>query len=373
LTEKKTYFFILGILIHSFCVGQQNNAKILKIKLDSAFSKVFSENEPGGSVFIQQGKNILYDKSFGLADLKSKEKFTNKTISNTGSLSKTFVAYGILILQNQGKLSIEDSLIKFFPAIKNKELGKKVKIKHLLTHTSGLPDLRNVERDSLFFLTAKDKENFEPLLQADSLYFDAGSYWSYSNPSYNGLALIIEKVAKMKWQDFIKTNIFLPSGMVNSKITDGNFPNKSVAHGYRKNGNVYEEYDYGELPTFCAAGNGGVWSSISELRKYINAIDKSIFTDSKTIELSKINWKPENWLSKNEPVHSLVWFVHKGIIRDKGNENIQVIEHSGNQGGFKSHLILIPERQITIIWLTNNDQRLTTIIREILMDLSFIK
>ena len=373
LTFKIIYTFILGICLNTVCIGQEANDSLLTKKLDSAFAKVFKDNEPGGSVFIQKGNQTLYSKSFGLADLNTKKKFTNQTVSNIGSLSKTFVAYGILILQNQGKLSIEDSIIKFFPNFKNKELARKIKVKHLLTHTSGLPDNRNVEKDSIYYLTAKDWENFKPLLQTDTLEFEQGSQWNYSNPAYNGLALIIEKVSKMKWQKFIWKNIFLPAKMKNSKITDGDFPNKNIAHSYRKIGDKFEEYDYGEYPTFCASGNGGVWSSVSDLRKYILALNNCSFTDCSTIESSKKNWRPENWESTNEPVHSMVWFVHRGIFDGFGNEKCEVIEHSGDQAGFKSHLILIPAKDITIIWLTNNNLFITGTIRKILLELNYIE
>jgi CubicO group peptidase (beta-lactamase class C family) len=371
---RSTLLLYLGILSFTFCNGQTNKDKLLVEKLDSEFADIFSKDKPGGSIFIRKGNKTLYDKSFGLADIKTKTKFTDKTISNLGSISKTFVSYGILILQNQGKLSLEDSIIKFFPEFKNKELASRIKIKHLLTHTSGLPDLRNVEKDSVYYLTAKDYENFKPLFQTDTLEFEEGSQWNYSNPAYNGLAMIIEKVTKMKWQDFIKENIFNPSGMKNSKITDGDFPNKDIAHGYRKVNGNYEEYDYGECPTFCAAGNGGVWSSVSELKKYISAINNCTFTDCSTIELSRKTFKPENWKSAIEPIHSSVWFVHPDFSTKHENQTLkfQTIEHSGSQGGYRAHLILIPEKEITIIWLTNNDVFISGKIRNTLLELGYL-
>lgn len=371
----KIYLILfLGILNFTHSAGQTNKDKLLSKKLDSVFSEVFFDNEPGGSIFIQQGNKTLYRKSFGLADIKTKTKFTDKTVSNLGSISKTFVAYGILILQNQGKLSLEDSIIKFFPEFKNKELVGKIKIKHLLTHTSGLPDVRNVEKDSVFYLTAKDYENFQPLFLTDTLEFEQGSKFSYSNPSYNGLALIIERVSKMKWQDFIKEAIFKPSGMRNSTITDDSFPSDDVAHSYRKINGIYEEYDYGEYPTFCAAGNGGVWSSISELQKYISAIDNCTFTNSSTIEFSKKILKTENWKSEYIPMHSSVWFIHPDFSSRHENQTLkfETIEHSGSQAAFMSHLILIPEKKITIIWLTNNDKFISGKIRTVLLELGYI-
>lgn len=366
-------FSVLLVVLFSISCNAQSRDELLKMKLDSAFSGIFRDNEPGGSIFIQQGEKVLYEKSFGLANLQTKEKFTSKTVSNTGSITKTFVAYGILILQDRKKLSVENPLLKFFPDFKNKSIAAKIKLRHLLTHTSGLPDIRGVEKDSVFYLTAKDEENFQPLKLTDSLNFEPGSKWEYSNPAYNGLALVIEKTSKMKWQRFIDSNIFKPSGMKNSKITDGKYPDKNVAHGYIFKNNQYQEYDYGEYPTFTAAGNGGVWSSIEDLRKYIKAIQSCKITRCDIIESSKTVRAPENWEKENPMFHSGVWFVHKGFYAEqKTEESVDVIEHAGDQGGFKSHLIMIPEKNISIIWLTNNNTFITGHIRRILLKLKYI-
>ncbi|MEY8758823.1 serine hydrolase domain-containing protein [Chryseobacterium tongliaoense] len=368
----KYYSFFILIFFSSYSIAQ-NRENVLKTKLDSVFSQIFKADEPGGSILIQQGDQVLYEKSFGLADLNTKEKFSGKTVSNLGSITKTFVAYGILMLQDKKKLSVDDSLLKFFPDFKNKEIASKIKLQHLLTHTSGLPDNRHVERDSIFYLTAKDEENFKPLKSADSLEFEPGSRWNYSNPAYNGLALIIEKTSKDKWQHFIDKNIFRPAGMKNSTITDGAYPNKNVAHGYILKDKVYQEYDYGECPTFAAAGNGGVWSSIEDLKKYIKAINECKFADCSVIQSSKTIKIPDNWNNEKNMFHSGVWFVHKGFYSEtKTEEQVNVIEHAGDQGGFKSHLIIIPEKNLSIVWLTNNNTFITGPIRRILLQLKYI-
>ncbi|EJL67989.1 serine hydrolase domain-containing protein [Chryseobacterium populi] len=370
--KLKYYSFFILIFFSSTCIGQ-NREEVLKTKLDSVFSQLFKADEPGGSILIQEGDKVLYEKSFGLADLKTKAKFSSKTVSNLGSITKTFVAYGILMLQERKKLSVDDSLLKFFPDFKNKETASKIKLRHLLTHTSGLPDNRNVEKDSIFYLTAKDEGNFKPLKSAESLEFEPGSRWNYSNPAYNGLALIIEKTSKDKWQHFIDENIFGPAGMKNSTITNGAYPNKNVAHGYLLKNKVYQEYDYGEYPTFTAAGNGGVWSSIEDLKKYIKAINECKFADCSVIKSSKTIKIPDNWNHEKNMFHSGVWFVHKGFYSEtKTEEQVDVIEHAGDQGGFKSHLIIIPEKNISIVWLTNNNTFITGPIRRILLQLNYI-
>lgn len=370
----KILFTVVASICIVLCTAQTGQQPLLAAKLDASFSRLFKPDEPGGSILIQQYDKVLYKKSFGLADIKTTEKFSSSTLANVGSVSKTFVAYGILLLAKQGKLSLDDNMLHYFPGFKNKEIAAKVTIRHLLTHTSGLPDCRNTVKDSIFYLTAKDQENFYPITQTDTLEFEPGSNWNYSNPAYNGLALIIEKVSGIKWQDFIRKNIFIPAGMQHSKIQDGPYPQHGVSHGYRFINHHYEEYDYGEYPTFPASGNGGVWSSIEDLKKYVDAINRYKFTDSATIAFSKTTWTPDNWLQPQPMFHSPVWFVHPGFYYDAPNqEQCLLVEHSGDQAGFKAHLIMIPENCITVIWITNNDKIITEEIRKALWEAGYLK
>jgi CubicO group peptidase (beta-lactamase class C family) len=349
-------------------VPEQAQVKLLKTRLDAKFS-VQKDNEPGGSVMILKDNKVLYSRSFGLSDLGTKTKFTSETVNNLGSISKTFVAYGILILNKQGKLTLDDPISKYFPDFKNREIAEKVKIRHLLTHTSGLPDSRNVDGDSVFYLSAKDEENFAPLKLTEKLEFEPGSQWKYSNPAYNGLALIIEKVSGMKWQWFVEEKIFRPAGMGHSKITDGPYPESGVAHGYRKINNQWKEFDYGEYPTMAAAGNGGVWSSIDELCKYVKAVKNCSFLDYETIKFSETTWNPDNWNSPEPPGQGFCWFIHKPDDSDKNYR----IEHSGSQAGFRAHLIMYPDAGIVVIWLSNNEQTYTKLIIEQLTQAGYLK
>jgi CubicO group peptidase (beta-lactamase class C family) len=333
--------------------------------LDSVFSARIRANEPGGSFWIQQGQRVLYAKSFGLADLKTRKKFTANTLANVGSISKTFVAYGILILQKEGKLSIEDPILQYFPDFEQPAVVQNITIRHLLTHSSGLPDGRNVAADSIFYLTAKDLENFAPLKKTKALHFEPGTRFEYSNPAFNGLALIIEQVSGQKWQQFIHERIFKPAGMSRSVITDGAFPESGVAHGYRWHQGRFEEYDYGEYPTFCAAGNGGVWSSVRELRKYLVALKACAFVDCGVIQQSQKVWQAPQWQAKEPPFMGLSWFIEENPQR-VGNQSIG---HTGSQGGFMAHLLWFPERELSIIWLANDEEFYSTAILKAL-DLS---
>jgi len=283
--------------------------------LDNIFDSVFKADEPGGAVLIAKDGKVIYEKGFGVEDITTKKPISNNTLFNVGSISKTFVAFGILQLAKENKLSIDDDIYKYFPDFKDSSIAKKIKIHHLLTHSSGLPDIRNVQEDSVFYLTAKDEENWAPIKKADSVEFQPGERFNYSNPAFNGLALIIEKVSGMKWQDYIKKNIMESAGMKNSTITDGPYPESGVSHGYLFDGKNYFEKDYGEEPTFAAAGNGGVWSSVEELWKYEQAIQKNVFLDSVWTKRSRTVYDLSNWKDSIRLSLVFVGLLQKRIMK----------------------------------------------------------
>jgi len=332
-------------LATSAIYGQKSN---VESELDALFEKSFSNDAPGGSILVMKGNETKYMRSFGLADLSTGEKITEQTVFNTGSISKTFVSNGILILEEEGLLSLEDNLHKYFNDFEDETLAKKVKIKHLLSHTSGLPDIRDVQNNKEFFLTAKDKENFDPIKVADKLNFEPGAQFQYSNPAFNGLALIIEQITGLRWQSFIENEIFKPAGMKSSKITDGSYPDRDVAHAYIYEDGEYQEYDYGEYPTFTAAGNGGVWASTLDLAKYEIAIRENRFLSKEMIEKSRTIYRPQNWTDTAKPFLGYGWF-----IEDEDEFRVKRVYHTGSQGGFRAFYITIPEKEITYIALFN--------------------
>lgn len=316
-------------------------------QLDSYFSNNIPADEPGGAILIMKGDSIIFSKGYGLADLELKTKIDENTLFNIGSISKTFVSNAILMLQAEGKLSVEDNMANYFPYFKNKAIADKVKIKHLITHTSGLQDNRETKTDSIFYLTAKDEENWYPTTQAEDLNFEPGTHYEYSNPAYNALALIIEKVSGMKWQKYVADNIFKPSDMTTSTITDGPHPETGVSHAYLKSNGDWIEKDYGEEPTFAAAGNGGVWSSVNELAKYELALQKHKFISDSILEDSRTIKPWPDWQDDTAPFIGWSWFI------DKTTDGLKTVGHTGSQGGFLCNYVTVPQKDITFIILCN--------------------
>ena len=337
---------LLVFLVVSCTPSSEESASPLDI-LDQRFSEFFPGNEPGGAVLLAKNGKIIFSKGYGIADINTREPITAKTLFNLGSVSKTFVSNAILILEQRNVLLLDDELIKYFPQFRNQEIGSKVRIKHLLTHTSGLPDNRKVDEDTVYYLTAKDMENWAPELEVDSLNFEPGTNFEYSNPAFNGLALIIEKTSGMKWQDFVIENIMVPSGMSTSTITDGPHPERGVSHGYERYLEEFVEDDYGEEPTFAASGNGGVWSSVEELFLYESALGSAKFLSKEKIADSRVAKKFGQWNGEEPEYIGWSWFVMKT------EEGLSMIGHTGSQGGFRANYQTIPEKGIFFVILCN--------------------
>ena len=353
-------FIFIILLLPAFGRAQSSN---IPMQLDSLFQSYFKEAEPGGAVLIVKDNKVIYQNGFGISDIKSKDAITTKTLFNTGSISKTFVAYGILKLASEKKLSLEDDLFTYFPDFKDAAIAKRVKLFHLLTHTSGIPDSRPVKEQHDYYLTAKDAENFAPLKQTDTLEFEPGTMYKYSNPAFNGLALVIEKITNQKWQDYINENIFQKAGMYTSTITNGAHPETGVAHGYIKNKRgKFEELDYGEEPTFAAAGNGGVWSTVEELWKYEQAIQQHLFLRKAWISQSRSVYPLPDWKDATPFRLGLSWF----ITREMGQ---YMIGHTGSQGGFISDYCWLPEKNIFYVLLCNTPKPIKEIRNKLFVEL----
>jgi len=306
-----------------------------------------SPHTPGYALLISVNDSVVLSSCEGVEDMNTMKPITINSLFNTGSISKTFVAYGILNLTREGKIKLSDSLIKFFPEFKNKVIGNKVKLYHLLTHSSGLPDNRPVQRDSIYFLTADDEQNWAPILQNDSLNFEPGTRYQYSNPAFNALALIIQQVTGLKWQDYVKIKIFSPSHMLKSTITDGSHPDTGVSHAYLPlPEGQWKEQDFGEEPTFNAAGNGGVWSSVYELSLYEKAIKNLAFFTPEVMSQARRLWPMPLWKDETPSQLGLSWFIG-------AYEGNAMYSHTGSQGGFTGDYVSIPDQGFFYTLLSN--------------------
>jgi CubicO group peptidase (beta-lactamase class C family) len=134
--------------------------------------------------------------------------------------------------------------------------------------------------------------------------------------------------------------------MPTSKITDGPYPESGVAHGYLKSGSSYIEKDYGEEPTFAAAGNGGVWSSVNELANYETALRQGVILKKDLLEHSRSIMHYHPWLGEEPPFIGYSWFISQTA------DSVKIVSHTGTQGGFHADFVSIPDKNFLYVVLS---------------------
>ena len=187
-----------------------------------------------GSVLLAKDGKVLYSAAFGSANKDFSVPNTIDTKFNLGSMNKMFTSVIIAQLVEQGKLSYDDPLSKFLPNFPNATAARKVTIKHLLTHTSGLGSYFNDE----FFKSSRDRfrtvDDMMQLAKGESLAFEPGARWSYSNTGMLVLGKVIEVVTKQDYFDYVREHISKPAGMTRTDAYELDGVNENLAVGYEK-------------------------------------------------------------------------------------------------------------------------------------------
>lgn len=305
---------------------------------------------------IKNGKPVV-NKGYGLANVELNVPVTSETVIRLGSVSKQFFTTAIMKLMQEGKLSIEDSVHKFFPDAP--EAWRPVKIKNLMSHTSGLP------REGPAYSNSKIQPDINIIKSAYSLplVFKPGEKYQYCNLAYFMLAEIIKQVSGMPWQDYIHDKLFIPAGMNNSYLTDFYLiiPNRADGYMHNKNTLVNATAMYAIRPS------GGFLSTASDMIKWEKAMreEKIILTKDNWEKL----WQPFTKISDKADAKEYYGF---GWVIDEYNGH-KLIVHGGANIGFRSVFTRFVNDGLSIIILTNTDEANPRAIANALADYYFRK
>ncbi len=320
------------LLILNFgCSCENNYHKRISNLVDN-----YAENESfNGIIKVYQNNQVIYDKAFGYADFETERKLTTKTPFRIGSISKTFTAISILILNERGKLQLSDTIGKFinyFPDSYNQ-----VTIEELLSHTSGIPDYMDNYPQKTDSLTSSDA--IDSLKNKDELYFQPGSDFRYSNSGYLILGLIVESITKQSLQDFIHENILQPLEMNDTYfIQPENFMRQDRAFGYDSLSKIWE------IPLFVK-GDGGMVSTTDDLYKwYSGLINNKIITDTMFDNAIK-----HHKLKNGELIN-----YGLGFEVNSTKQGFDLVGHRGGLGGTGVYFIFESKIDNLIIVMTNN-------------------
>ncbi|MBR0025498.1 MAG: beta-lactamase family protein [Muribaculaceae bacterium] len=178
------------------------NLKRVEERLDSVLQSHYNPQSPGAALLIAKNGKAIYDKGIGIADMATGEKIDGNTAFNIASISKQFTAIGALKMQEMGLINLNNSVASYFPKLKH-DIWKKIKLRHLLSHSSGVPDARP-RGDRNFMLTATDEQSVQYMKELKELHFEPGSNYEYINPTFDLFYFLVEMKTGMKFVDFQK-------------------------------------------------------------------------------------------------------------------------------------------------------------------------
>lgn len=245
----------------------------LATKLDTYLTRITPFGFSGALLVAKDGRIIL-NKGYGMAIRSENVPNSSETVFSTGSITKQFTAAGIMKLEMMGKLKTEDPITKYFDDVPEDKKG--ITLHNLLTHTSGVVDALGPD-----YVTAPRDETARKTLDAP-LRFKPGEQFGYSNAGYSLLAAVIEKVSGQSYEEFMNTNIFVPSGMKFTGYRMPDWDKKVVAHWYRgekDNGTPLEK----NYPQWHLLGNGGILSTTEDMYRWHQALlgDKLLSAEAK--------------------------------------------------------------------------------------------
>ncbi len=293
------------------------------------FRECIRSDSPGASVIAIKDGKVLYQHAFGLADLERHTRATTKTNYRLASVTKQFTAMSVMMLAERGKLSFDQKLDTILTG-----LPPEVTIRHLLNHTSGLADYE----DGATTFQLKDRDVLEILRKKDRTLFEPGTKYNYSNSGYSMLALVVEKLSGMTFADFLKTNIFGPLNMSTSVAhQEGIDIVRDRAYGHSKDGEKFKRTD--QSLTSAVLGDGGIYSSVEDLRKWDAALWANRLVSAET-------WRQAVTPGPNAGNYGFGW----EIASYKGRP---VWRHSGSTIGFRTHIARFSQERLTVIVLLN--------------------
>src|SRR5579884_4068372 len=217
---------------------------------------------------------VEFAHGFGVADLKTGERITTQTNFRLASVTKQFTAMAVMLLVHDGKLRYEERLNYIFPEFP--KYGEQIRIRHLLTHTSGLQDYEDLMDEQRWnpAIQISDQQVLGLLEHATGTKFAPGTQWSYSNSGYVLLGLIVAKASGKPFDDFLRERIFEPLGMNRTvAYVQGKNRVEHRAYGYSFENGAWRDTD--QSPTSATLGDGGVYSSVTDLAKWFRALDEN--------------------------------------------------------------------------------------------------
>lgn len=312
---------------------------------ERAFEKASKANAmpaPGCAVGVSLAGESVFEKAFGLAEMEHNIPNTPQTIFESGSVAKQFTAAALVLLEQDGKVKIDDDVRRYIPELP--QYDKPITIRHLLTHTAGLRDWGSVMQ-----LTGAGRGNrvisqelaFDVIIRQKHLDFTPGAEYSYSNSGYQLAAIIVERVSGKKFQDFVGERLFKPVGMTHSSWrADYQTLVPGRAQGYSRQGaNAPWQLN---MPFMNVIGNGGMLTTVGDWLKW-NAM-----LDSKSLGAPLVEALETQGVLNDK--RKIEYALGLNVSTYRGMRDVS---HGGSTAGYQTFLARYPDQKISIAVMCN--------------------
>ncbi len=346
----KTILLVVVILFNFILTKGQSIVSVLSRVPENAIRQQVDEwimpynndSTPGGVILVVHDGSIVFQKAFGIANLQHHIPFTVSTLTNIGSTSKQFTAFSIALLQEKGLLDFSDDIRKYFPELP--DLGSKVTLARLISHTSGYPEIFNtLMMAGLNFSDQINRPEVISLIQRQpELQNVPGEVWNYNNNGYILLAMVVEKITGTSFDKWMKDNIFDILDMKNTLVRmdpQQVISNSAQGYGTDEEGNFRELTDL-----YVSTGAGGIYTTAGDLAKWIANYFNPAAGDKNLIDMMTTPYT----LNSGEKTN-----YGFGLIIDKLN-GLERFQHGGADVPHRSQFFVFPAVNGAVVLLSNN-------------------
>ena len=318
----------IAFVLVSICVAQDSVARMDEVVRSYVDAKQFM-----GSVLVARDGKVILSKGYGSANLEWEVPNSPSAKFRLGSITKQFTAACILLLEERGKLKVEDPVKKYMPDAP--AAWDKVTIFHLLTHTSGIPSFTGFPDYHSTEATPTTPEQLVARFRDKPLEFQPGEKWNYSNSGYVLLGYLIEKITQQSYSQFVQENIFNPLGMKDSGYDSNTAVILHRASGYSPGDKGISNAGYIDMSIPLSAG--GLYSTTEDLLRWEQGLMGGKLLSAASLQKMTTPFKSD---------YAFGLAVHTA-------NGHKVIEHNGGIEGFNTALAYYPEDKLTVVVLAN--------------------
>jgi CubicO group peptidase (beta-lactamase class C family) len=295
----------------------------------------------GACVLAMDHGRVTFEHAFGLADVETRSPCTPATNFRMASVSKQFTATAVMLLVDRGRLSLDDRLSSFFPGFP--EYGSQITVKHLLTHTSGVPPYEELIPAGTT-LQLDDLDVLHLLMDAPAPRFAAGEKFEYSNSGYALLGLIVEVASKTPFHEFVAAEVLRPLGMNDSVLYQrglNQVPHRAIGHA--REGGRWVRADQGL--TSAIRGDGAIYTSLRDYQKWLRGIEDQALLQPASYAAM---FAPQVTSDRGGSRYGFGWFIdaYRGEPR---------FHHNGDTRGFRLCIQRFPQRRAALLVQLNSD------------------